>query len=133
MPPHHLRVLIADDNRDAAEMLAELLSLMSRVPLTIVVAFDGQQVVIQAQSPAPSDVVILDIEMPVMDGFEAAATIRQALGDRAPLLIALSENGRTIDLAASESAFDHALHKPVGPQRLLALLDGAHPGGSSGH
>lgn len=55
--------------------------------------------------------VILDIEMPVMGGFEAATAIRKKLGEAAPWLIAIGGNPRAVDAAAGGGLFDHALHK----------------------
>lgn len=123
MPPQCLRVLLVDDSRDTVETLAELLPLISPVPLTIALAFNGEQAVLHARSHAPPDVVILDIEMPGMNGFEAAAAIRQVLGDNSPLLIAVSGNAHCVDIAVSEGTFDHALRKPFDPHRLIALMD----------
>lgn len=57
--------------------------------------------------------VILDIEMPVMGGFDAASAIRKELGEAAPWLIAIGGHPSAIDAAAGGSLFDHALHKPV--------------------
>jgi CheY-like chemotaxis protein len=66
--------------------------------------------------------VILDIEMPQMDGINAAIRIRSALGSGVPLLIALTGHTGMTKLAASSTAFDHVLLKPVDVDALHRLL-----------
>ena len=88
--PERLRVLVADDDVDAAQALASLLPYLSRRPMAVIVAFDGEHAARLATGPAKPHVVVLDIEMPVMDGFEAASAIKRVFGDSCPLLIAVS-------------------------------------------
>jgi CheY-like chemotaxis protein len=123
-----LRILVVDDDRDAAQALAQLLPFISRVRRAIAVAFDGQQAVALACSPpAPPDVIVLDMEMPGMNGFDTAAAIHVRLRDRTPHLIAVSGNMKYVRLAASAGVFNHALHKPVDVDELAHLLDGSIP------
>lgn len=123
-----LRILLVDDDRDAAQALAQLLPFISRVPMTIAVAFDGQQAVALAcNPPAPPDVIILDMEMPGMNGFDTAAVLHARLRERTPHLIAVSGNVKYVRLAASTDVFNHALRKPVDVDELARLLDGACP------
>src|SRR5262249_51151536 len=67
------------------------------------------------------DVVLLDIGLPVMDGFEVARRIRGQLGDAAPYLIAVS--GYAAQIAAADPVFDDYLVKPVALDRLARALD----------
>jgi CheY-like chemotaxis protein len=123
-----LRILVVDDDRDAAQALAKLLPFIRRVRRTIAVAFDGQQAVALACSPpVPPDVIILDMELPGMNGFDTAAAIHVRLRDRTPHLIAVSGNVKYVRLAASAGVFNHALHKPVDVDELAHLLDGSIP------
>ena len=116
-------LVIADDDSDAAEALAEMLRLCIAEPLGIVLACDGKEALAAATGlPAP-DAVIMDIEMPRMNGFDAAVAIRHALGSVTPTLIAASGDVGWAGLAAASSAFDHALLKPIEVDELLGLLE----------
>lgn len=116
-------LVIADDDRDSAETLAQLLRLLVDPPPDIVLAFDGEEALAAAtRSGASPDVVIMDIEMPRMDGVQAAMGIRGALEGRAPTLIAVSGHVDMEKLARGSSAFDHALRKPLQVNELLGLL-----------
>jgi PAS domain S-box-containing protein len=104
------RVLVADDNRDAAESLAVLLRLEGH---DVIVADDGETALRLFEEQHP-DVVLLDIGMPQMDGYEVARRIRALPGGRRVLLVALTGWGQEKDRAASrEAGFDHHLVKPV--------------------
>jgi CheY-like chemotaxis protein len=125
-----LHILVVDDDSDAAQAMAQLLPLISRVPMVVTVAFDGKQAVALACGPpAPPDVVILDMEMPGLNGFDAAAAIQERLGERTPRLIAVSGNVKYVRIASSIGIFHHALTKPVDVEQLTRLLDGACPQG----
>jgi len=118
-----VRLLIADDNRDAAETLAEVLRLFVVPPVEIVLAFDGQEALeATTGSRRLPDTVIMDIEMPRMNGVNAAIGIRSALGSGAPTLIAVTGCVGIAMLAGASSAFDHVLTKPVEVDELLRLL-----------
>lgn len=121
--PQGLCVLIADDDVDSARVLAELLPYLCLEPVTIIVAFDGGQAVRLATGAVKPHVVVMDIEMPVMDGFQAASAIKLALEDLCPLLIAVSGNLDRVEFAARGGLFDHALGKPVQVGMLAALID----------
>ncbi|TFZ02286.1 response regulator [Ramlibacter henchirensis] len=115
------RVLVVDDNRDAAETLGELLGMSGyRVSL----AHDGESAVRAALDQAP-DVALLDIGLPDIDGYEACRRIRaQADQDRQPLLVAVTGWGQQSDQQAAKAAgFDAHLTKPVAPEELMALLE----------
>lgn len=122
-----MRLLIADDDRDALETMAELLRLLLDHPIDIVLAMDGKEALESVTNgTAPLDAVIMDIEMPRMDGINAAIGIRSAhasrVGSRAPTLIAVSGHAGLTKLAESSGAFDHVLLKPVDVDELLRLL-----------
>jgi CheY-like chemotaxis protein len=112
------RVLIVDDNVDGAAALALLLREMGH---EIHVAHDGPAALDAAARVRP-DIVLLDIAMPDMSGYEVAARLRQCLG-AAPLIVALTGCGRDEErIKALEAGFDQHLLKPVDPAFLKSLL-----------
>jgi signal transduction histidine kinase/CheY-like chemotaxis protein len=113
------RVLVADDNHDAADTLTLLLRAMGH---TVDVVYDGLQAV-ECFSNVQPDVAILDIGMPGMDGYQAARAIRALpKGDNAKL-IALSGWGQPMDRKNSEEAgFDKHFTKPVDIAQLSSQL-----------
>jgi signal transduction histidine kinase len=119
MSPAALRILLADDNRDALETLARLLQLDGH---EIHKAADGVQALEAADRVRP-DLVLLDIGMPGMDGYEVARRIRSQPWGRAATLVALSGWGQESDRKRSrEAGFDSHCIKPLDPQRLSTLL-----------
>ena len=114
------RVLVVDDNVDSAESLALLLR---RGGSEVRTAYDGLAAVITAESFRP-DVVLLDIGLPVLDGYHAARRIRQQPWGGAMTLAALTGWGQPTDLARSrEAGFDAHLVKPVDYAAVVRLLD----------
>ncbi|MDI1444660.1 ATP-binding protein [Polyangium sp. 6x1] len=115
------RVLVVDDNEDAATLLAEVIRAQG---WPVAVAFDGPQALSMIESFAP-DVAVLDIGLPVMDGYELAARIRERLGARAPRLLAVTGYGQEEDRKhTTEAGFEHHLVKPVSTDDLLAAMNG---------
>jgi signal transduction histidine kinase len=115
------RVLVVDDNRDSAESLCVLLRLGGH---EAVAAYDGLEAVEAADTHRP-DVILLDIGLPRLNGFEAARRIRLRLGEACPILVALTGWGQDSDRRASrEAGFDAHLVKPVDDATLLRLLAG---------
>jgi CheY-like chemotaxis protein len=115
-----LRIMVVDDNLDAAESLATLLEAIGH---QVSVAEDGAGALDRGLRDVP-DVFILDIGLPGIDGFELARRLRANSATRHCRLIALSGYGQAQDLAMSAQAgFDHHLVKPVDTARLFALLD----------
>ncbi len=113
------RILVVDDNRDAVESLAELLRLDGN---DVEVAFDGEAAIKVASRFQP-DVVLLDIGMPVVDGYTAAKTIRRESNGRGMLLVAMTGWGQPDDKRrAFEAGFDAHLVKPISIDSLLNLL-----------
>lgn len=101
-----LRILIADDNEDAAEALAALLGLSGHECRT---ARNGREAVELACAWSP-DAAILDLAMPVMNGFEAAEAIRRDTD--VPVLLALSGwGGQDVELGAKNAGFDLVMCK----------------------
>ncbi|MCO5170170.1 MAG: ATP-binding protein [Planctomycetes bacterium] len=117
-----LRLLVVDDNEDAAQLLAELLRLAGH---EVAIAHDCARA-LQALEEQRPDVAILDLGLPVMDGWELAARIRARHGDAAPGLIALTGYGQEGDRARSAAAgFGSHLVKPVGVVELLEAVAAA--------
>jgi PAS domain S-box-containing protein len=113
------RVLVADDNEDAALSLGMLLQLMGH---ETVVVHDGLEAVDAAETFQP-ELVILDLDMPRLDGYEAARRIRQRPWASATVLLALTGFGQRADRARTEQAgFDRHCVKPVEPDTLLELI-----------
>jgi PAS domain S-box-containing protein len=113
------RILVVDDNRDAAESLSMLLHARGH---DVRVAYDGLEAVGAAITFRP-DVVLLDIGLPKLYGYDAARRIRDALGEKV-LLIAVTGWGQDEDRRRSKAAgFDHHLTKPVDPEAISRLID----------
>lgn len=117
-------VLIADDNRDTADSLAQILR---KEGYRVYTAYDGRQA-IEAASEVRPDIVMLDIGMPKLTGYEVARVFRRHPDKTRPVLIAVTAWGRDSDkLRAQFSGFDHHLTKPVEPASLLRLLASLPP------
>jgi CheY-like chemotaxis protein len=117
--PSKLKVLVADDNVDAAESLALLLEMNGH---EVCVARNGQQALQLASSSRPH-VMILDIGMPDITGYEVARRVRLETWGRDVILIAATGWGQEEDKAqATAAGFDYHLTKPVDPDRLENLL-----------
>ena len=114
------RILLVDDNEDAAAMLAEILATAGHEVRT---AGDGPTALESASTFRP-DLAVLDIGLPAMDGYELAARLRAQAGEAAPILIALSGYGQESDRARSEAA-GFALHliKPIDALELLSVIE----------
>jgi CheY-like chemotaxis protein len=111
------RVLVVDDNRDAAESLADLLTMMGH---GVEVAYDGPSAVEKARASAP-DVVLCDIGLPGMSGYEVAKALRES-GTTAQLF-AVSGYAQPEDVnQALEAGFDGHVAKPADPEKIERLL-----------
>jgi signal transduction histidine kinase len=120
--PH--RILIADDNADSAESMGMLLRLMGN---DVRIASDGLEAVEQAAAFQP-DIVLMDIGMPRLDGYEAARRIRNQDWSRDTLLVAVTGWGTSDDSdEATAAGFDHHFTKPLDPADLRRLVSGATP------
>jgi PAS domain S-box-containing protein len=119
VPASGLRILVVDDNRDAADSLAMLLGLQGH---QVRVAYAGVEALEMTTSYAP-DVVFLDIGMPGMDGFEVARRIRQQPGLANVVLVALTGWGQQADRSrTAEAGFNHHLVKPPDPKAVESIL-----------
>jgi CheY-like chemotaxis protein len=112
-------VLIVEDNADAAESLRMLLELAGH---EVAVAHNGVDGLKAAQARRP-DVVLCDLGLPGLSGFEVARALRQGADTAGLRLIAVSGYGRDEDQReAREAGFDEVLVKPVSPAVLERLL-----------
>jgi CheY-like chemotaxis protein len=112
-------VLVVEDNRDTAESLTMLLDLYGHRVRTV---YDGVAALDAAGAEAP-DVMLVDIGLPGMDGYEVARRIRRDAHLRDVRLIALTGYGRDEDRRQALAAgFDHHLVKPVNPETLNGLV-----------
>ena len=113
------RILVVDDNRDSATSLALLLRLDGNETH---VAFDGEEAVEAATSFRP-DVILMDIGLPKLNGFEAAGKIRTQPSGKAIVLVALTGWGQPEDRQkTADAGFDAHLVKPVDYEQLTKLL-----------
>jgi CheY-like chemotaxis protein len=114
-----MRVLVVDDNVDAAHMLHDLLAQLGH---EAAVAHDGAAALVVAGAFQP-DVAVLDIGLPAMDGYELARRLRAQRGASALRLIAVTGYGQDTDrMRAQAAGFDHHLIKPIAAEALVALL-----------
>ncbi len=114
-----LRVLIVDDNHDAADSMAAVLEMMGHHAEA---AYDGIKA-LQLASDLEPDLILLDLGLPDMDGFEVARRLRR-LANRIPRLVALTGYGSHEDKRrTSEAGFDEHLTKPMMPETINALVD----------
>ncbi|HVK11039.1 MAG TPA: response regulator [Gemmataceae bacterium] len=110
-----LRVLLADDNHDCTDSLAQLLSLAG---CEVQVCYNGGAVLTLAEYFRP-DVCVLDVRMPVLDGWRVGPLLRAWAGERLLLLIALTGvGGRQAEENSLYAEFDHHIVKPGDPQEL---------------
>jgi signal transduction histidine kinase/ActR/RegA family two-component response regulator len=108
--PDNLRVLVVDDNVDAAQMLAALLEVQGHA---VSVEYDARSALARARSEHP-DVLLLDIGLPDMDGYELARRLRAQPENAGATLVALTGYGQNQDREeAQQAGFDHYLVKPA--------------------
>jgi signal transduction histidine kinase/CheY-like chemotaxis protein len=118
--PQPRRVLVIDDNQDAADSTAMLLGVLGAQPH---VAYDGESGLAALKTWRP-DLVLLDLGMPGMDGFEVARRIRADAETAALPVVALTGWGQQQDRQRTHDAgFDRHLVKPADPQALQAVLE----------
>ena len=118
------RVLVVDDNADAAMLLSELCELVGH---EVKVAYDGPQALKLLEEGFQPDVAVLDIGLPVMDGYDLATRVRERLGASCRLF-ALTGYGQEHDKRRSIAVgFEAHLVKPVDPSRVLGLIAGSRP------
>ena len=114
-----MRILVVDDNRDAAESLAMMLSLMGNESKT---AYDGLEALEVAATFRP-DLILLDIGMPKLNGYDTARQIRQQPWGKHAVLVALTGWGQDDDRRKSlDAGFDSHMVKPIELPALEKLL-----------
>jgi len=117
-PARPMRVLVADDNRDAADSMQRVLALFGH---EVRVAYDGPTALEVGEQFRPR-VALLDIGMPGTNGYDVARALRRSQGPRVTL-VAVTGWGQDADRRrSSEAGFDHHLTKPVDPNTLGHLL-----------
>lgn len=115
-----LKILIVDDNEDSAESLAFLMRLAGHEVRTV---YEGLSALQEVRTFLP-DVVLLDIGLPKLDGYEVARRLCQEPGRDRMMLLAMTGYGQEEDRRRSrEAGFDHHLVKPVDLDKLRGLLD----------
>ncbi len=120
-PSPKRRILVVDDNVDAAMSLSRLLARLHRQEVQV--AHDGPSALAQVETFHP-EVILLDIGMPGMNGYEVARRLREQPSGSDLLLVALTGWGQHTDrLRSQEAGFDHHLVKPVDPDELISLID----------
>jgi PAS domain S-box-containing protein len=119
VPSVRRRVLVADDNRDAADSLAMLLRMEGH---DVTVVYDGEQAVAAIDSLRP-EVAVLDIGMPQLDGYEVSRRVRQGSMGTLVTLIAVTGWGQALDKArAAAAGFNHHFTKPIDLEVLAQML-----------
>ncbi len=114
------RILVVDDLKDTTETMSLLFETLGH---ETAIAGDGQQAVDSALKFEP-EIVFMDLDMPVLNGYEAARAIRAAALARQPFLIALTAStGVAVEVATRAVGFDFYLRKPADTNALLALVD----------
>jgi PAS domain S-box-containing protein len=120
-PPHkRRRLMVIDDNKDAAESMSMLFELWGH---EVICTYDGRAALEAAATYRP-DAVFLDIGLPGMDGYEIAERLRELPEAGRTVLVAITGYGQDEDRRRSrEAGIDHHLVKPVAPETLHRLLD----------
>jgi signal transduction histidine kinase len=115
------RILVVDDNKDAADGFGEFLEASGHVTRVV---YDGLSALEAAREFRP-EVALLDLGLPVMDGNELARRLLALLSDEPPALVAITGYGDQLDRRqSSEAGFDHHLLKPVDASELFRLIEG---------
>jgi CheY-like chemotaxis protein len=119
-----LNVLIAEDNAEGAESLAYILEHAGH---NVRVAYNGREAV-AAAAIDPPDVLLTDVGLPGMNGWEVARSVRSILGERRCLILAITGYDLPADRLRSRNAgIDRHFAKPINPDVLLNLLSGMTP------
>ena len=114
------RILVVDDLKDITETMGLLFETLGH---DTKVAGDGRQALEETTTFEP-EIVFMDLDMPVLNGYEAARAIRAAALARQPFLVALtSSHGVAVEVATRAVGFDFYLRKPADTNALLALVD----------
>jgi len=124
IPGRPLRILLADDDRDATLSLGTLLRLEGYEVRHV---YDGDAAIAAVREFEP-DLVLVDIGMPKLSGYDVARHIRERYGKSGPVLVALTGWKQASDrILATLAGFDHHVAKPYDPGRLLELVRSITP------
>jgi CheY-like chemotaxis protein len=124
MPAQRLNILIADDNVPSAVSLAWLLRKGGH---TVRTCYDGASALAEILAD-PSDVALIDIDLPKLDGWQLARRVREQLPGRLCLLVAVTSHYDLLDRARSRAAgFDFHFSKPVEPAEFCRFLAAYQP------
>jgi PAS domain S-box-containing protein len=119
-PSHGEKVLVVDDNADALDLMAEALTELGQEPVT---ALDPATALARAKLTHPA-IALIDIGLPVMDGYELARRLRQMPELAGCKLVAVTGYGQSADKArAREAGFDEHLVKPVTIEQVMAVIE----------
>ncbi|MCW1885945.1 response regulator [Luteolibacter flavescens] len=125
LPKGNLRILVADDGKNAADILAMFFEMEGH---TVQVVYDGRMAVEVTPSFQPQ-LIVMDIGMPEMDGLEASRRIREQPDGKEIVIIALSGHDLEQDKrSCAEAGIDHHMAKPVRPDDLRAVIRGYQQG-----
>ena len=114
------RILVVDDLKDITETMGLLFETLGH---DTQVAADGREAVDTAAAFEP-EIVFMDLDMPILNGYEAARAIRGAPLAQQPFLVALTaSHGAAVEVATRACGFDFYLRKPADTNALLALVD----------
>ena len=120
--PEHTRILIVDDHRDGADLLGILFETDGYIVTTL---YDGWHVVETVLSFQP-DVILMDISLPGIDGYEAARRIRAVPGGERMVMVAVTGWGDDQDrLLAERAGYNHHVVKPVRYEELRKYVESA--------
>jgi DNA-binding NarL/FixJ family response regulator len=119
--PKPLRVLIADDHRLFAEALEAILGTDERIEV-VGQASDGREAVELARTLAP-DVVLMDVSMPVLDGFEATREIRAASADTTVLMLTGSNSRDDVDRSRDAGASGYVTKDRIASELVAAIVE----------
>jgi CheY-like chemotaxis protein len=112
------RILVADDNRDAAQTLGAMLEMALHCKVDL--AYEGVQTIEMARHHRP-DLAFLDISMPRKTGLEAAVELRRAYPADTPMLVALTaQDDEALRVALVKADFDRRFTKPADPRELIS-------------
>jgi DNA-binding response OmpR family regulator len=121
LPDRSLRILLADDDRDATISLATLLRLEGYAVHHV---YDGSAALAEVREFDP-DIVLVDIGMPTLSGYDVARHVREHYGKARPVLVALTGWKQASDrILATLAGFHYHVAKPYDPDRLLAMIRG---------
>ncbi len=114
------KILVVDDLRDSADSLALLFDALGHQTMT---SYDGHGAVAAAQAFGP-DIVFLDINMPILDGYDAARALHDLRPDAPPVLVALTAvAGPDVKRRADAAGFDFYITKPADFNLLITIVD----------